>query len=108
MSRSYVGPLSPRCSAVSHTTSASSVSSSSSSTSNSSGAARAAPLLFEVLLLLDETDEAEVVWDTALHRGESGPTYERLIAVALRCGEGGAGEPLGESDKRTEGDSERR
>ena len=74
-------------------------------------AARAAPLLFEVLLLLDETDEAEVVWDTALHRGESGPTYERLIAVALRCGEGGeggAGEPLGESDKRTEGDSERR
>ena len=71
-------------------------------------AARAAPLLFEVLLLLDETDEAEVVWDTALHRGESGPTYERLIAVALRCGEGGEGEPLGESDKRTEGDSERR
>jgi len=72
-------------------------------------AARAAPLLFEVLLLLDETDEAEVVWDTALHRGESGPTYERLIAVALRCGEGGAGEPAsGESDKRTEGDSERR
>ena len=56
----------------------------------------------------DETDEAEVVWDTALHRGESGPTYERLIAVALRCGEGGEGEPLGESDKRTEGDSERR
>ena len=44
----------------------------------------------------------------ALHRGESGPTYERLIAVALRCGEGGEGEPLGESDKRTEGDSERR
>lgn len=72
-------------------------------------AARAAPLLFEVLLLLDETDEAEVVWDTALHRGESGPTYERLIAVALRCGEGGAGEPAsGESDKRTEGDSDER
>ena len=68
-------------------------------------AARAAPLLFEVLLTLDETDEAEVVWDTALHRGESGPTYERLIAVALRCGEGGAGDE--ESDKG-EGDSERR
>mmetsp|Transcript_5663 Transcript_5663/g.22911 ORF Transcript_5663/g.22911 Transcript_5663/m.22911 type:complete len:767 (-) Transcript_5663:311-2611(-) len=43
MSRSYVGPLSPRCSAVSHTTSASSVSSSVSSTSNSRGAARAEP-----------------------------------------------------------------
>ena len=67
-------------------------------------AARAAPLLFEVLLRLDETDEAEVVWDTALHRGESGPTYERLIAVALRCGEGGAGGE--ESGKSREGDSE--
>ena len=70
------------------------------------GSARAAPLLFEVLLTLDETDEAEVVWDTALHRGESGPTYERLIAVALRCGEGGAGDE--ESDRPGEGDSERR
>jgi hypothetical protein len=70
------------------------------------GSARAAPLLFEVLLTLDETDEAEVVWDTALHRGESGPTYERLIAVALRCGEGAAGDE--ESDRPGEGDSERR
>jgi hypothetical protein len=53
--------------------------------------ARAAPLLFEVLLTSNETDEAEVVWDTALHRGEFGPTYERLIATAVRCGEGAEG-----------------
>ena len=60
--------------------------------------ARAAPLLFEVLLTLNETDEAEVVWDTALQNGEVGATYERLIAVALRCGEN-ENENNGESEK---------
>ena len=59
------------------------------------GVAARAALLFEVLLLLDETDEAEVVWDTALHRGETVRLRAAHRGGAAR-GEGGEGEPLGE------------
>ena len=40
------------------------------------------------------------MWDTALQNGEVGATYERLIAVALRCGENeNENENNGESEK---------